>query len=70
MNKLEQAWEHISLRTKLTALSVAIIGVLLVISSLGTMTLLRTYLQQNLDTLLTSTASTLSHGIQRYSNSA
>lgn len=61
MNKLEAAWEQISLRTKLTSLTVAIIGILLVVSSLGTMTLLRTYLQQNLDTLLTTTASTLSH---------
>lgn len=61
MNRLEQAWDQISLRTKLTSLTVAIIGVLLAVSSLGTMTLLRTYLQQNLDTLLTSTASTLSH---------
>jgi two-component system OmpR family sensor kinase len=61
MDKLEQAWERISLRTKLTSLTVAIIGILLAVSSLGTMTLLRGYLQQNIDTLLTTTASTLSH---------
>lgn len=58
--KLASAWEKISLRTKLTTMSVALIGVLLVVSSVGTISLLRTYLQQNTDTLLTSTAATLS----------
>ena len=53
--------ERISLRTKLTTMSVALIGLLLAISSMGTMALLRTYLQQNTDTLLTSTAATLSN---------
>jgi two-component system OmpR family sensor kinase len=42
-------------------MSVALIGVLLVVSSVGTISLLRTYLQQNTDTLLISTATTLSH---------
>lgn len=60
-SKLGLAWERISLRTKLTTLSVALIGILLAVSSLGTIALLRTYLQANVDTLLTSTASTLSH---------
>jgi two-component system, OmpR family, sensor kinase len=59
--KLAAAWERISLRTKLTTMSVALIGVLLVVSSVGTISLLRTYLQQNTDTLLTSTAAALSH---------
>lgn len=59
-SKLGTAWERISLRTKLTALSVAIIGVLVLVSSLGTIALLRTYLQANVDTLLTSTATALS----------
>lgn len=58
--KLATAWERISLRAKLTTMSVALIGVLLVVSSIGTISLLRTYLQQNTDTLLISTASTLS----------
>jgi two-component system OmpR family sensor kinase len=53
--------EKISLRVKLTVMSVALIGILLAVSSFGTMALLRTYLQQNTDTLLTSTATTLSH---------
>ena len=53
--------ERISLRTKLTTMSVALIGLLLAVSSMGTMALLRTYLQQNTDTLLTSTAATLSN---------
>ncbi|MEN9715079.1 MAG: hypothetical protein RJA35_546 [Actinomycetota bacterium] len=61
MNQLGQAWERISLRTKLATLSVALIGLLLLVSSVGTITLLRTYLQQNIDTMLTSTAATLSH---------
>ena len=59
-DKLATAWERISLRTKLTTISVALIGVLLVVSSVGTISLLRTYLQQNTDTILTSTAATLS----------
>jgi two-component system, OmpR family, sensor kinase len=59
--KVSQTWERISLRAKLTSLSVALIGLLLIVSSLGTISLLRTYLQQNVDTMLTSTAATLSH---------
>ncbi len=59
-SRLSSIWESISLRAKLTSLSVALIGVLLIVSSLGTVSLLRTYLQQNVDTILTSTASTLS----------
>ena len=58
--RIGHLWELISLRAKLTSLSVAIIGVLLVVSSLGTTALLKTYLQQSQDTLLTSTATTLS----------
>ena len=54
-------WERVSLRSKLTALSVAIIGLLLVVSSYGTISLLRTYLQQNMDAILATTASTLSN---------
>lgn len=54
-------WERISLRSKLTALSVALIGLLLLVSSVGTMALLRTYLQQSQDSVLTSTATVLSH---------
>jgi two-component system OmpR family sensor kinase len=48
-------WERISLRSKLTTLSVALIGILLIVSSAGTMALLRTYLHQNQDTVLIST---------------
>jgi two-component system OmpR family sensor kinase len=48
-------WERISLRAKLTTLSVALIGLLLIVSSAGTMALLRTYLHQNQDTVLIST---------------
>ena len=48
-------WERISLRSKLTTLSVALIGLLLIVSSAGTMALLRTYLHQNQDSVLIST---------------
>lgn len=60
-SRFGKTWERISLRTKLTALSVAIIGVLVFVSSLGTIALLRTYLQENLDRQLISTAETLSN---------
>ncbi|MEN9992901.1 MAG: hypothetical protein RLY83_471 [Actinomycetota bacterium] len=58
--KLAGGWARISLRTKLTALSVAIIGLLLAISSAGTVSLLATYMQRNTDTLLHSSADALS----------
>lgn len=57
--KVGIAWEQISLRAKLTTLSVALIGLLLVVSSLGTVSLLKTYLQSNADNLLISTAEAL-----------
>jgi two-component system OmpR family sensor kinase len=57
--KLAAINERVSLRIKLTVVSVALIGLLLAVSSFGTMALLRTYLQQNTDTMLTSTASAL-----------
>ncbi len=58
-NKFQSAWERVSLRAKLTALSVGLIGLLLTVSSAGTVALLSTYLQRNTDTLLIATASTL-----------
>lgn len=58
-SKLASAWEKVSLRSKLTGLSVAIIGLLLLISSFGTVSVLRAYLQQNTDNLLSATASIL-----------
>ena len=57
--KLAALNDRISLRTKLTVMSVGLIGLLLVVSSFGTISLLRTYLQQNTDNLLTSTATAL-----------
>lgn len=59
-NKFQWAWERISLRSKLTTLSVGLIGLLLAVSSAGTVALLSTYLQRNTDTLLIATAATLS----------
>jgi two-component system OmpR family sensor kinase len=58
-DKLAALNDRISLRIKLTVMSVGLIGLLLVVSSFGTISLLRTYLQQNTDTLLTSTAAAL-----------
>ncbi|MEY4078846.1 MAG: hypothetical protein RIS80_615 [Actinomycetota bacterium] len=58
-SKVAGLWERISLRSKLTALSMALIGILLVVSSLGTIALLRTYLQQSQDSVLVSTATVL-----------
>lgn len=58
-SKLANAWERVSLRAKLTSLAVGLIGLLLIVSSTGTVALLSTYLQRNTDTLLTATASTL-----------
>jgi two-component system OmpR family sensor kinase len=58
-SKLALGWSRVSLRTKLTALSVALIGVLLMISSFGTIALLRTYLQASTDNVLVKTAKTL-----------
>ena len=56
-----QLWELISLRAKLTSFSVAIIGLLLVASSVSTTILLRTYLQRNTDEMLHSATAALSH---------
>jgi len=58
-NKFQSAWERVSLRAKLTALSIGLIGLLLTVSSAGTVALLSTYLQRNTDTLLIATAATL-----------
>ena len=58
-NKVLAAWERISLRAKLTTLSVGLIGLLLSVSSAGTVALLSTYLQQNTDNLLIATANQL-----------
>jgi two-component system OmpR family sensor kinase len=57
--RIAEGWARVSLRAKLTALSVALIGILLVVSSFGTVALLRTYLQSNTDAVLTSTASVM-----------
>jgi two-component system OmpR family sensor kinase len=59
-SKIGKAWELVSLRIKLTGLSVALIGLLLLVSSFGTVTLLRAYLQQNTDNLISSAATLLS----------
>ena len=57
--KLATGWARVSLRTKLTALSVTIIGLLLAISSAGTVSLLATYLQRSTDAVLLASADAL-----------
>jgi len=57
--KARGIWSKISLRTRLTSISVGIIGLLLGVSLTGTVALLKTYLQQNTDSMLIQTASTL-----------
>ena len=59
-SRVGKAWELVSLRSKLTGLSVALIALLLLVSSFGTVSLLRAYLQQNTDNLITSAATLLS----------
>lgn len=58
-SSLARIWAGISLKTKLTSLSVGLIALLITISSAGTVALLRTYLEQTTDTLLVSTAEIL-----------
>ncbi|MEY3934520.1 MAG: hypothetical protein RLZZ606_1119, partial [Actinomycetota bacterium] len=55
-NFLSKLWGRISLRTRLTALSVSIVAVLLGVSLFGTVAVLRTYLQQNTDRQITQAA--------------
>ncbi len=57
---ITRIWAGISLKTKLTSLSVGLIALLITISSAGTVALLRTYLEETTDTLLVSTAEILS----------
>jgi len=59
-SRIGKAWELVSLRIRLTGLSVALIGLLLLVSSFGTVSLLRAYLQQNTDNLISSAATLLS----------
>ena len=57
LGPIGRAWARISLRTRLTSISVGLIALLLGISLFGTIALLRTYLQQNTDAMLVQTAS-------------
>jgi two-component system OmpR family sensor kinase len=58
-NFVSKLWGRISLRTRLTALSVGIITILLGVSFFGTVAVLRTYLQQNTDKQITTVAKLL-----------
>jgi two-component system OmpR family sensor kinase len=55
-NFVSKLWGRISLRTRLTTLSVGIITLLLGVSIIGTVAVLRTYLQQNTDSQLITVA--------------
>ena len=59
-NFVSKLWGRISLRTRLTSLSVGIIALLLGVSMIGTVAVLRTYLQQNTDRQLITVAELLS----------
>ena len=59
LNILTRTWGRISLRTRLTTLSVGIIALLLGVSLVGTVAVLRTYLQQNTDKQLIEVAKLL-----------
>ena len=58
-NFVSKLWGRISLRTRLTTLSVGIITLLLGVSIIGTVAVLRTYLQQNTDRQLVTVAKLL-----------
>ncbi|MFZ4117245.1 MAG: sensor histidine kinase [Rhodoluna sp.] len=58
-NFISKLWGRISLRTRLTSLSVGIIALLLGVSIMGTVAVLRTYLQQNTDKQLITVATLL-----------
>jgi two-component system OmpR family sensor kinase len=60
-NRVSEVFQRVSLRAKLTTLSVGLIGLLVLVSSFGTISLLRNYLQKNVDGMLLSTAQTLDH---------
>ena len=57
--QIGKLFDRVSLRSKLTALAVVLIALLLAGSSISTVALLRTYLQSNTDTLLSATVSQL-----------
>ena len=58
-NFLTRIWDRISLRTRLTALSVGIVALLLGVSLFGTVAVLKTYLQQSSDKQITEVAKLL-----------
>ncbi|WP_258378175.1 cell wall metabolism sensor histidine kinase WalK [Curtobacterium sp. MCPF17_047] len=52
-------WDAISLRTKITGITVLLVALGLLVAGLGTMTVLSTYLMRQLDTQVTTTSSQL-----------
>jgi two-component system OmpR family sensor kinase len=57
--RLSQWWEGISLRTKITGITVLLVALGLLVAGLGTMTVLNTYLMGQLDNSVKSTAQSL-----------
>ncbi|WP_066518245.1 sensor histidine kinase [Curtobacterium ammoniigenes] len=64
--RLSRWWNGISLRTKITGITVLLVTLGLLVAGLGTMTVLDTYLVGQLDTSVKSTATSL--GVQPLSN--
>ncbi|WIE61046.1 HAMP domain-containing sensor histidine kinase [Curtobacterium sp. MCLR17_032] len=57
--RMSHWWDAISLRTKITGITVLLVALGLLVAGLGTMTVLSTYLMRQLDTQVTTTSSQL-----------
>jgi two-component system OmpR family sensor kinase len=66
--RLSHWWNGISLRTKITGITVLLVALGLLVAGLGTMTVLNTYLVGQLDTSVKSTATSPSLQVQPLSN--
>ncbi|MFJ3385665.1 MULTISPECIES: sensor histidine kinase [unclassified Curtobacterium] len=58
-SRMNRWWDGISLRTKITGITVLLVALGLLVAGLGTMTVLSTYLLKQLDTQVTTTTSQL-----------
>lgn len=69
MHELVEWWNRISLRTKMTGVTVLLLTLGLLVAGVGTMAVLRTYLQEEVDSRIKDAADRVSEGIQ-YSGTA
>lgn len=69
MHELAEWWNRISLRTKMTGVTVLLLTLGLLVAGVGTMAVLRTYLQEEVDSRIKDAADRVSEGIQ-YSGTA